>query len=186
MTDTIVWERDFEQARARALRERKPLLIDVMKVPCRGCAKLDTVTYVDEGVIAAVNARFVPLKLNLFEDPRDVLRPLNVIWTPTILFADRRGTVHYRNINFLPPELFLPLLDIGEANVDIHWSRVDHAIELLSASYERNSDSLLTPELLYWWGIAVYLKTHSDPEMYKVWDVLRERFPNSIWTQRVP
>ncbi|HEX7101702.1 MAG TPA: thioredoxin family protein, partial [Nitrolancea sp.] len=74
----------------------------------------------------------------------------------------------------------------GEANVDIHWSRVDHAIELLSASYERNSDSLLASELLYWWGIAVYLKTHSDPEMYKVWDVLRERFPDSIWTQRVP
>jgi len=186
MVDTIVWERDFEQAKQRALRERKPVLIDVMKDPCRGCAKLDAVTYVDGAVIAAVNARFVPLKLNLFEDPREVLRPLNVIWTPTILFADRRGTVHYRNINFLPPELFLALLDIGEANVDLHWSRVDHAIDLLSASYERDPDSLLAPELLYWWGIAVYLKTHSDPEMYRIWDVLRERFPDSIWTQRVP
>ncbi|HEX3723605.1 MAG TPA: thioredoxin family protein, partial [Nitrolancea sp.] len=83
----IEWGRDFEYARERALRERKPLLIDVMKVPCRGCAKLDAMTYPDRRVIEAVNARFVPLKLNLFEDSREVVRPLNVLWTPTILFA---------------------------------------------------------------------------------------------------
>jgi hypothetical protein len=182
----IEWGRDFEHARQRALRERKTLLIDVMKVPCRGCEKLDAVTYPDARVVEAVNARFVPLKLNLFDDPREVVRPLNVLWTPTILFADRRGTVHYRNVNFLPPDLFLTLLDIGEASVDLHWSRVDHAIELLRGSYERNPEGLLAPEVLYWWGIAVYLKTHSNDEMYQVWDRLRERFPDSIWTQRVP
>lgn len=143
-------------------------------------------TYPDASVIEAVNERFVPLKLDLFQSPREVIRPLNVLWTPTIVFADRRGTPHYRNVNFLPPDLFLTLLDIGEANVDLHWSRTDHAISLLSGAYEREPDSLLAPEVLYWWGIAVYLKTHSDDEMYRVWDQLRERFPDSIWTQRVP
>lgn len=29
----IDWLRDFDAAKARSLRERKPLLIDVMKVP---------------------------------------------------------------------------------------------------------------------------------------------------------
>lgn len=143
-------------------------------------------THPDSSVIDAVNKRFIPLKLDLFEDPRDVIRPLNVIWTPTILFADRRGTVHYRNVNFLPPKLYLTMLDIGEANVDMHWSRTDHAIGLLRESYERDPESLLAPEVLYWWGIALYLKTHSNDEMYGVWDVLRQRFPDSIWTQRVP
>ena len=143
-------------------------------------------TYPDTRVIEAVNQRFVPLKLDLFEGPRDVIRPLNVIWTPTILFADRRGTVHYQNVNFLPPELFLTLLDIGEAHVELHWSHTDHAIELLTDSYERDPDGLLAPEALYWKGIAVYLKTHSNDEMYAVWDVLRERFPDSLWSQRVP
>lgn len=147
---------------------------------------MDAVTHPDPTVIEAVNGRFIPLKLDLFEDPRDVIRPLNVIWTPTILFADRRGTVHYRNVNFLPPKLYLTMLDIGEANVDLHWSRADHAIALLRGSYERDPEGLLAPEVLYWWGIAVYLKTHSNDEMYGVWDVLRQRFPGSIWTQRVP
>jgi tetratricopeptide (TPR) repeat protein len=144
------------------------------------------VTYPDARVVAAVTSRFVPLRLDLFRDPREVVRPLNVIWTPTILFADRRGTVHYRSLNFLPPDLFLTLLDLGEAWVDLHWSRTDHAIELLRGAYERDPDGALAPEVLYRLGIAVYLKTRSDPEMYKVWDILRARFPDSIWAARVP
>ncbi|MDI3340078.1 MAG: thioredoxin family protein [Sphaerobacter sp.] len=143
-------------------------------------------TYPDARVAAAVTSRFIPLKLDLFRDPRAVVRPLNVIWTPTILFADRRGTVHYRSLNFLPPDLFLTLLDLGEACVGLHWSRTDQAIALLRGAYERDPDGPLAPEVLYRWGMAVYLKTQSDPEMYRVWDVLRERFPHSIWAARVP
>ncbi len=186
MTGGIDWLRDAEQARERALKERKTILIDVMKDNCRGCDKLDTVTYPDPGVAAAVMSRFVPLKLNLFRSPRDVIRPLDVIWTPTILFADRRGTAHYRSVNFLPPALFLTLLDIGEANVDLRWSRTDHAIDLLQGAYQRDPGGLLAPEVLYHWGIATYLKTRSNRELYGVWDVLRERFPDSIWTARIP
>lgn len=143
-------------------------------------------TYPDARVTAAVSGRFVPLRLDLFKDPREVVRPLDVIWTPTLLFADRRGDVHYRNLNFLPPDLFLTMLDLGEAMVDLYWSRVDHAIALLRGAYERDPDGALAPETLYRWGIAVYLKTRLDERMYAVWDVLRARFPASIWAARVP
>ena len=143
-------------------------------------------TYPDPAVSAAVTERFIPLKLDLFQDPRETLRPLDVIWTPTILFADRRGAVHYRAVNFLPPPLFLTLLDIGEAQVDLRWSRTDHAIALLQGAYERDPDNALAPEVLYWWGIAVYLKTHSNDAMYAIWEQLRTRFPASVWSARVP
>lgn len=33
MSMTIAWEHDMERAKARALRERKPLMIDVIKDP---------------------------------------------------------------------------------------------------------------------------------------------------------
>jgi hypothetical protein len=144
------------------------------------------VTYPDDSVAAALSERFVLLKIDLFKSPRDVVRPLNVIWTPTLLFADRRGTVHYRNVNFLPPDPFLTLLDIGESHVDLRWAKTDQAIDCLANAYEREPDGLLADEVLYWWGIAVYLKTRSNPKMYEIWDVLRERFPHSVWTARVP
>jgi hypothetical protein len=128
----------------------------------------------------------VALRLNLFEDPREVVRPLDVIWTPTLLFADRRLVVHYRSLNFLPPRHFLTLLDIGEAEVDLRWNRTDHAIELLERAFTRNPAGPLAAEALYRRGIAVYLKTHSNDAMYAIWNDLRSRFPDSIWSQRVP
>jgi hypothetical protein len=128
----------------------------------------------------------VLLRLDLFRSPREVVRPLNVIWTPTLLFCDRHLTVHYRSLNFLPAKHFLTLLDIGEAEVGLRWGRNAEAIELLEHAYDRDPDGPFAAEALYRRGIATYLKTHSNPEMYKVWDVLRERFADSVWAQRVP
>lgn len=130
--------------------------------------------------------RFVPLKLDLFEGPREVVRPLDVLWTPTILFADRRLAPHYRSLNYLPPRHFVTLLDIGEAEVDLRWSRTPRAIALLTRAYERDPDGPFAAEALYRRGIATYLLTRSNPELYAVWDVLRARFPDSVWAQRVP
>ena len=126
------------------------------------------------------------LRLDLFRSPREVVRPLNAIWTPTVLFCDRHLTVHYRSLNFLPPSHFLTMLDIGEAEVGLRWSRNDQAIELLTRAYENDPDGPFAAEALYRRGIATYLKTHSNPQMYAIWDVLRERFPESVWAQRVP
>ena len=133
-----------------------------------------------------VTTRFVPLRLHLFDSPRDVVRPLNVIWTPTILFADRRWAVHYRSINFLPPGHFLTVLDIGEAEVALRWNRPQQAIDRLRAAYERDPNGPLAAETLYRRGIATYLLTHSNPELYAIWNLLRERFPESEWSARVP
>jgi len=132
-----------------------------------------------------VTERFVPLRLDLFGD-RAVVRPLNVIWTPTLLFADRRGVVHYRSLNYLPPADFLDLLDIAEASVRLRWGEYDRAIALLAAVTERNPDAPFAPEALYRRGIAVYLKSRSNDEMYAVWQQLLDRFPDSIWARRVP
>lgn len=128
----------------------------------------------------------MPLKLNLFESPREVIRPLNVIWTPTLLVADRRMVVHYRSINFLPPTLFLTMLDIGEAEHLLRWSKPEVAIALLERAEQRDPTGPLAAEAIYRRGIATYLLTHSNPQMYAVWQALPERFPDSEWTQRVP
>jgi hypothetical protein len=143
------------------------------------------VTYPEAAVRAAIAARFVALRLDLFAD-RAVVRPLNVIWTPTLLFADRRGTIHYRSLNFLPPADFLDLIDIGEANVLLRWATYDRAIDLLASVTDRNPNGPLAPEAIYHRGIATYLKTRSNLALYAVWSELRERFPDSIWARRIP
>lgn len=142
-------------------------------------------TYRDPAVSAAVHERFVPLKLDLVAD-RAVVRPLNVIWTPTLLFADRRGVVSHQGINFLPPADFLDLLDVGEALVRLRWAEYDRAGALLAAVSERDPDGPTVPEALYWRGIAAYLKGRDHAAMDAVWEEIRRRFPGSIWARRIP
>ena len=50
----------------------------------------------------------------------------------------------------------------------------------------RDPDGALADEALYRLGIATYLLTHSNAAMYEVWDQLRERSPDSIWSRRIP
>jgi hypothetical protein len=143
------------------------------------------VTYPDPAVAATIAARFVPVRLDLFRD-RQAVRPLNVIWTPTLLFADRRGTVYYRSLNFLPPADFLDLLDVGEAETRLRWAEYDRAIALLAAVTERNPSGPFAPEAIYRRGIATYLKTHSNEAVYAIWREVQERFPDSLWARRIP
>lgn len=142
-------------------------------------------TYRDTAVCRAVAERFVPLRLDLLAD-RAAVRPLNVVWTPTLLIADRRGTVHYRSLNFLPPADFLDLLDIGEAETRLRWGEHDHAVALLAAVTDRDPNAPFAAEAIYRRGIAVYLKTRSTPAMEAIWDEIRARFPDSIWARRIP
>jgi hypothetical protein len=142
------------------------------------------VTYPDERVRTAVEQRFVPLALDLFRDPREWLRPLGVIWTPTVLFLDRRGAVRYQSPDFLPPDLFLDLLDLGEGHVALHWARFAEASQLFQRLATREPASPWAAEAQYWWGVAVYLATRSREKLDAVWAGLRTRFPDSIWAAR--
>jgi hypothetical protein len=95
-------------------------------------------------------------------------------------------TVHYTSLNFLPPRHFVTLLDIGEAEVALRWSRTEQAIALLQHAYERDPDGPFAAEAIYRRGIATYLLTRSNPRMYEIWETLRQHFPASIWAQRIP
>ena len=135
-------------------------------------------------VIDAVEARFVALRLD-HKDPH--VRELHVAWLPTILVADRRGVVHERNVNSVPPAEFLDFLDLGEAKTRMREARYDEAVARLDAALSRRPDGPLHPELLYWLGIAGYYRGGGDGEARdRAWADLTARYPGSIWALRVP
>lgn len=184
--NTIDWLHDWPAAVARGRAERKPVLVDVYKVPCGGCEKLDAVTFTDPRVIEAVGTRFVPAKIDLFGD-RAFTREHQVFWTPTILFGDRSGRLRYTSVNFLPPDEFLDILDIGEAVVAMRWQGYHAAIDRLNDIVERRPDGPLTAEAIYWRGIAAYFRDgKSSRSANAEWVELLDRFPESIWAKRIP
>ena len=183
---TISWRFDLAEARQVARKERKPILIDVYQDDCSGCDRLDDESFRDPEVIAEVSARFVPLKVDLFQD-RAFTREQQVWWTPTILIADHSGRVRYSSINFVPAAELLDVLDIGEGLAAMRWKGYDRAIALFKAVEERRPHGPMTAEAIYWQGMAEYFRQgRSGAASREVWATIRERFPDSIWAKRQP
>jgi len=183
---TVDWMHDLAEASVRARKERKPILIDVYQDDCGGCDKLDDVTFSDPTVAQAIAARFVPLKLDLLQD-REFTRQHQVFWTPSILIADHSAKVRYTSVNYLPPAEFLDILDIGEGLAAMRWKGYDKAIGLFTEVRDRAPHGPLTPEAIYWRGIAAYFRDGKSSDSANTeWAELLERFPDSIWAKRIP
>ena len=141
-------------------------------------------TYPDPAVREAVASRFVALRLHL-KEPH--VRTLNILWMPTVLVLDRRGVEHARNVNSVPPAEFLDFLDLGEAHARMKEGQYETAERLLAAALARRDRGPLTDELLYFHAIAAYFTGHHDHAARdRIWRDLAERFPDSIWTKRIP
>ena len=144
-------------------------------------------TYPDPAVIAVVAEAFIPLRVDL-RDPHT--RELNVVWLPTVIVRDHRGNEHYRNVNAVPAPDFLDVLALGEAHARLKEGRSAahaRAEQVLAHALGRRDDGPLHPELLYWQAIAGYFRGDHDGEFRDgVWGELIRRYPDSIWTHRVP
>lgn len=184
-TDGIDWLHDWDEAFAQARKENKPVLVAVKKKEdCIGCEQLDAYTYPDPGVQAAINGRFVPLRFYHLDEK---VRDLHILWLPTNVVFDKRGVEHYRSINALQPDDFLDVLDIGEALTRLRAAEYGKAVDLLEAARNRSADGPLRAEAIYYLGIARYFRGHHDHGIRdETWAELVERYPSSIWTQRVP
>lgn len=185
-SESIRWITDWEEAKTRSRAERKPILIDVYQDNCGGCERLMNETFADPAVITEVSDRFIPLKLHMFHD-RAVVRDWGLFWTPTILFGDRTGRIRYESVNYVPADVMLDVLDIGEARVAMRWKDMDTAIQRLLEVARRHPDGPMTAEALYWRGMAEYFRDGNEPSAAKrVWAEITERFPDSIWAKRQP
>jgi hypothetical protein len=147
---------------------------------------LDTVTYPQPFVASFIAEHFVAVRLLLNRSQDQAhFRTHRVIWTPTIVIADRRGVQHYQSPGYLPPDLFLAMLRIGLARALTAWMRYDDATPHLEAVASQHT-SALAPEALYWLGVTWYLKERRRAPMMRAWNRLRHEHPSSVWAARVP
>jgi thiol:disulfide interchange protein DsbD len=110
----LAWQHgDVEVARAQALRESRPLVIDFTAAWCVACKKLDKQTFAEKAVGSEMG-RFVAVKVDAThaDDPKvvDTLGRYQVRGLPTVLVFDSRGKEAARFTDFVPPEHFLPAI----------------------------------------------------------------------------
>ncbi len=121
----VQWQ-SFENAITLAGEQNKKLLIDVYTDWCGWCKRMDSDVYSDASVIAALNAGFIPVKLNA-ESSRELIyfgsqmteaqfaRSAGVTGYPTTLFLGPDAKPITRVPGYIPADKFVSILNyIGQ------------------------------------------------------------------------
>ncbi len=98
----IAWRPWSEDAFAQAARDDKPILLSISAVWCHWCHVMDETSYSDPAVIAAINERFVPVRVDNDRRP-DVNARYNQGGWPTTAFLTPDGAL-LAGATYMPPD----------------------------------------------------------------------------------
>lgn len=143
---------------------------------------MDAVTYPDEQVSRYIGDSFVALRMP--SDAKPYAEEFQVKWTPNIFVLDQAGNSHHSFVGFIPPEEFIPALELGLAKVDFDQDCLEdcqnHLNRILS-SYPRSASA---PEAVYLLGVTRYKVTGQGGPLKEAYFQLQERYPDSEWTRK--
>lgn len=110
----LVWQHvPAKEARAQALGNQRPLIIDFGAAWCGACKELDKVTFSRDDVKREAS-RFVAVKVDATHDDDPVvsstLTDFKVVGLPTVVIYDSKGSEALRYTDFVEPDQFLAAL----------------------------------------------------------------------------
>ena len=108
--DTLTWRADIESAISEAQRDNKLVLLHFWDYQCPPCRRLEKNVFPRQDVAEAIEANFIPVKINVTDAPR-LRRQYRIRSWPTdiILNADQQQL--HRDISEQSPESFIAILN---------------------------------------------------------------------------
>jgi thioredoxin-like negative regulator of GroEL len=88
----VSWRTDYNKARQEASSKGVPMFIDIGTENCFWCKQLDTRTFKDPAIIALLNERFVPLKVDAERLPF-LVQALRIQSYPTLVLSNPEGKI---------------------------------------------------------------------------------------------
>lgn len=95
----------LDQALARAAKEKRVVFIDFYTTWCSPCKLLDRTTWKDEKVVALLNQKTIPLKVDA-EKEIALSKKYGISAYPTLLLLKPDGTILDRMVGYQTPEQF--------------------------------------------------------------------------------
>jgi tetratricopeptide (TPR) repeat protein len=92
MAEEIEWRTDYNKARQEAIDKGRPLLLDFGTENCFYCKKLDATTFREPAVVALLNKKFIPLKIDANRNMA-LADALRVDRFPTLVLAAPDGKI---------------------------------------------------------------------------------------------
>lgn len=130
----IHWRPWGAAAFAEAKREGKLVLLDLTAVWCHWCHVMDETTYSDPAVIQALNARFIPIRVDADRYPQVADRYLTSGW-PTTAVLTPQGHVLATQTYLLPAEFRRMISEVEDfyrrkrGDVDRKGAEMDRAVQ---------------------------------------------------------
>ncbi len=110
MSSAVAWRADYEAALGEAKESGRPLVVEFYLEGCPHCRRLAAETHTDARVAAALNDRFVPVRLE-GRHHMDLVQKFGVRGAPTTLIVDSTGKEMARLVGFHTPEEYLAELN---------------------------------------------------------------------------
>ena len=111
----VKWRYDYAAAKREAAETGRPLFLKFGTEWCGPCRKLDSTTLRDAKVVAALNAGFIPVKLD-GDKEADLMASFKVTGFPTLLVATPEGKMAGSLPGFQSPAQVIALLDKAPAS----------------------------------------------------------------------
>ncbi len=92
LSNGVMWQPWGRAAFARARNERKPVLLSIATAWCGSCEKMDRTSYADPDIVALINDRFVPVRVDADDRP-DISERYSLGGWPTTAFLTPAGEI---------------------------------------------------------------------------------------------
>jgi len=110
MSASVAWRADYEAAVQEAKEKGRPLVVEFYLEGCPHCQRLARETHTDARVAAALNERFVPVRLE-GRQHMELVQKFGVRGAPTTLIFTAAGQELDRLVGFHTPEEYLAALN---------------------------------------------------------------------------
>ncbi len=135
----------LEEAKTQARQQNKEIFIDFWATWCKPCIAMEKETFSDIEVSAAINAKYIPLKIDVdFFEGMDIKEMYNVGVLPTILIINASGEVQRRLIGQKSPESLMAELDLP------YYGRGGKIVDV-DATEQEASEPKKECKLVRWW-----------------------------------
>jgi len=109
-TPSIAWVNGYEAGQAKAIAEKRPVMMDFGAEWCKACKKLEARAFADPRVRTEAQ-RFVAIRIDATDDDvvdtRPLQKKLNVVGLPTVIMFDDTGKEMGRINDDVPAEALL-------------------------------------------------------------------------------
>ncbi len=181
-------EHNVDEAFKLARATKKAVLIDFWSVGCKGCQRMEELTYEDESVQEYLEQNYVLVKYNtgnLTKAFSDKYLVHALIWTPALFMYTPDGRVIRQVAGYLSPHQFIAELTLGKAMLQVRIGQPAAAIPLLQELPYSSEYPSLHQEALYWSGVAAFFAARKDFDaLVPYWQELRSSYPGSVWAEK--